>query len=263
MLSNYNQYDYKKEFWDSGMREYEHRIEFNLIQRLLTKNKIRQAHIADIGCGFGRLFPAYEPFANSFTLVDYSSSMLDQARSTIKTKCPIEFIEGNALQLPIKDHQMDVTISIRTLHHLQEYETFFASLYRITKPNGLVIFEIPNYRHIKNIIRYMLLNGPSPFKKTISQLGDRFVNYHPSLIYDALPSAGLQLIQKVNLSFFRSTFFKDTIPTNYLVRLDEWAQSSLSWTDLTPSIYCVCKTMLASSNKNSDKSAGYIMPTLA
>jgi len=263
MLSNYNQYDYKKEFWDSGSREYEHRVETKLIKRLLQQYQIKKAHIADIGCGFGRLFPAYEPFGNSFTLVDYSSSMLDQAKSTIHTKFPIEFIEGNALQLPIQDHQMDVTISIRTLHHLQEYEAFFSSLHRITKPNGLVIFEIPNYRHIKNMIRYMLLNGPSPFKKSITQLGDRFVNYHPSLIYNVLPATGLQLMQKVNLSFFRSSVIKKTVPTDWLVYLDEIGQHSLSWTDLTPSIYCVCRAMLPTAEKEKSTNSGCVAPTPA
>jgi len=243
--SNYDQYDYKTSFWGGGKRDYEHGVEMRLIQELLHRHGVRGAHIGDIGCGFGRLFPAYEPFAQSLTLLDYSHEMLAQAQAGIHTKKTVRFIQGNALQIPLPDAHLDVCLSIRTLHHLEEYDVFLSELRRVTKPGGLVIFEIPNYRHIKNMVGYWLGRGESPFRMGVTRLGDRFVNFHPHLIYRTLPTVGLGRIETVNASFFRSEWLKRTIPTQWLIGLDRMAQRALSWTDLTPSIYCVCRPMVS------------------
>ncbi|NDD67197.1 class I SAM-dependent methyltransferase [bacterium] len=242
--SNYDHYDYKSSFWGNGKRAYEHGVESRLIQNLLSRHGVKGAHIGDIGCGFGRLFPSYEPFAQSVTLLDYSHDMLAQARASIQTKKPIQFVQGNALSIPLPDAELDACISIRTLHHLEEYDVFLSELCRVTKPGGLVIFEIPNYRHIKNIVLYALGRAENPFQHRIHQLGNRFVNFHPDLIYRTLERVGLQRIETVNGSFFRSEWVKRTVPTPWLIRLDQVAQRCLSWTDLTPSIYCVCRPMV-------------------
>lgn len=251
-LSNYDCYDYKASFWGDGKRDYEHAVETRLIQDVLTRHGVKGAHIGDIGCGFGRLFPAYEPFAGSVTLLDYSHDMLAQAQSTIQTNKPVQFVQGNALRIPLPDAHFDATVSIRTLHHLEEYDVFLSELRRVTKPGGLVVFEIPNYRHIKNIVLYALGRASDPFEPTIHRLGDRFVNFHPHLIYGALPGVGLACVETINASFFRSTWLKRTLPTRWLVGLDRMAQRALSWTDLTPSIYCVCRPMLPAQSPGHD-----------
>jgi SAM-dependent methyltransferase len=135
---------------------------------------------------------------------------------------------------------VDAIISIRTLHHLPDYPRFIAELHRLLRPGGIVIFEIPNFCHWVNIGRFLMGKQKNPFLKTVTPVGS-FSNFHPQLIYDAVKSQGFTTLEKVNTSFFRSGILKKKVSPDTLANWDLALQGVLSWTDLTPSIYLVCK----------------------
>ena len=51
VVSDYNGYDYKKDFWENTGREYEDQADRMAIRKLLPK---RMEKFADIGGGYGR-----------------------------------------------------------------------------------------------------------------------------------------------------------------------------------------------------------------
>lgn len=239
-VCDYAGYDYKKKFWDEVDRRYENICEHRTISLLLEKHGVRDAHIMDLGCGFGRLFDAYKPYGSKFTLLDYATNMLEQAQERLGRHAEITFIQGDAREVPLPDATVDAIISVRTLHHLPDYHRFIGELHRLLTPGGLVIFEIPNFRHWVNIIKFLIGQQKNPFSRTIHSVGS-FSNFHPQMIYDAVNAQGLEIVDKVNTSFFRSKLLKKYIHPDTLTEWDLALQKWVSWMDLTPSIYLVCR----------------------
>ena len=68
VISDYNGYDYKKEFWEDVDREYEDQADRMEIRKLLPK---RMNKFADIGGGYGRLAGEYLKRAHKIYLFDY------------------------------------------------------------------------------------------------------------------------------------------------------------------------------------------------
>src|SRR5690625_465428 len=75
------------------------------------------------------------------TGLDFSQNMLKvaqekQAENDLKQ---LEFIQGNAMQLPFPDHSFDyVTIGFG-LRNVPDYETVLQEMYRVVKPGGKVV----------------------------------------------------------------------------------------------------------------------------
>ncbi len=240
-VTDYAGYDYKKEFWDDVDRRYEDLCEKQTLASLFKAYRINDASVLDLGCGFGRLFDTYRSHGQSFTLLDYASNMLAQAKDRLGHRSDVRFIQGNALDLPLEASQFDLIVSIRTLHHLPDYRQFISELYRVARPGALVVFEIPNFRHILNIVRFLIGRQKNPFVKTVTPIRAGFVNFHPATIYKAVVDQGFSVLETRNVSFFRSKVFKRVISPDRLAAWDLCLQRVLSWMDLTPSIYVVCR----------------------
>ena len=73
--------------------------------------------------------------------LDFSENMLKVARDKIETmNLPqLEFIHGNAMELPFADNSFDyVTIGFG-LRNVPDYMTVLKEMYRVLKPNGIVV----------------------------------------------------------------------------------------------------------------------------
>ena len=240
MVSNYDNYDYKKEFWEKSNRKYEHIIEHNTLQRCLKKIDKKSNVLMDAGCGFGRLFHSYSDFAKEFILCDFSQDMLDQAKKEIKTTAPIHFKKQDLMKLTLEPNTIDIVISVRALHHMNHPERFFSSINRVINPNGYFIIELPNQRHLLNIIKYILGRiKQNPFNKKPMKLGENFFNFHLNYLKETMLSYNFSYIHSYSTSFFRNKWFKKLIPINVLIKLDRIFQSIFSWSALTPSQFCI------------------------
>jgi 2-polyprenyl-6-hydroxyphenyl methylase/3-demethylubiquinone-9 3-methyltransferase len=241
-LSDYTGYDYRRDFWQRSDRRYEDLLERETLARLLTRYMPELASLMDLGCGFGRLTPVYAQRAAHIVLFDYAQNLLDQAKETWGSQSHFRFVQGDArVQAGIEDLSLDVVMSIRTLHHLPDYGRVFAQVFRVLRPGGVFIFEIPNKRHVINMLRFALGRQQNPFTAEPLQLGDAFFNYHPCEVLAALESAGFVVAEKVSISFFRSALLKRFVSPAVLVKMDRVLQHLLGWAWLTPSVYCVAR----------------------
>ena len=238
-ISNYQSYDYEKEFWTSN-REYENLSESNTIKHLIKKIKKPVHTIMDAGCGFGRLFDTYQEFGNQFILLDYSKDMLDSAKKRIKNS-QVEYVEGNLYDTQLNDKISDLIISIRTTHHLPDLDRLFKELHRISKRNGYLIIECPNKKHIKNIFKYYLgKQKNNPFDESALKLSDSFYNYNPKK-FENLIKRYFNIIDSKSGSFFRISILKKWIPTRVLTSIEKPLQLLLSRFYLTPSQIYLCE----------------------
>lgn len=244
-LSDYTGYDYRKDFWQRSDRRYEDLLEQATMARFFAKYLPPRGRVMDLGCGFGRLTPVYAPLASHVVLFDYAQHLLDQAKETWGRDPRFVFIQWDArVADAVKDADLDMVMSIRTLHHLPDYGRVFFQVFRTLKPGGIFVFEIPNKRHVLNVIRFFLGKQKNPFTAEPLQLGDAFFNYHPTEVLSALVSTGFVIQETVSLSFFRIGIFKRFLSPKMLVSMDRALQRVLGWAWITPSLYCVAKKPL-------------------
>src|SRR5947208_12325090 len=106
------------------------------VVRKLQPQLRSDARVLDVGCGTGDLsIELFENTAAQVTGIDFCGPMLKLA----KTKAPqLQFIEGDALNLPFAEASFDgLTIGF-ALRNLADIEQGLCELLRVLKPNGHV-----------------------------------------------------------------------------------------------------------------------------
>ena len=128
-------------------------------QRMFDLLDVRPgATLLDVGCGAGNdvqdLAKLVGP-SGRVVGMDSSATMIQQARArTAETQLPVEFLQGDAYQLPFEEHTFDGCQSSRVFKHLAEPERALAEMVRVARPGArivvaeadfdLVIVDIPD-----------------------------------------------------------------------------------------------------------------------
>ncbi|MBQ3263683.1 methyltransferase domain-containing protein [Candidatus Saccharibacteria bacterium] len=237
VISDYNGYDYKKDFWEDKDREYEDQADRMAIRRLLPK---RMEKFADIGGGYGRLANEYLKRAHKVYIFDYSKTELQQAKEIYGDK--IETKAGDIYKLPFRDNELDGLMMVRVTHHLKELDKAMAELYRVLKPGGVAVVEVANKRTLPKMARFITGRSKvNPFDKKVANYKeiakDGFYNYHPKYVEEIFARLGFKTERVLSVSNFRSKTLKKVIGTNRLVKMEETAQKTLAPIRFAPSIY--------------------------
>ena len=237
VISDYNGYDYKKEFWENVDREYEDQADRMAIRKLLPK---RMEKFADIGGGYGRLANEYLKRAHKVIIFDYSKSELKQAKDVYGDK--IKTRAGDIYDLPFKDGELDGLMMVRVTHHLKKMDKAMAELYRVLKPGGVAVIEVANKRTLPKMVRYATRRSKvNPFDKTVANYKeiskDGFYNYHPKYVEEIFDKTGFKTERVLSVSNFRSKKLKKLFGTQNLVKMEDKAQKALAPIRFAPSIY--------------------------
>jgi 2-polyprenyl-3-methyl-5-hydroxy-6-metoxy-1,4-benzoquinol methylase len=234
-VCDYNDYDYRTQFWSKANRTYEHQSEVTMVRRLIQNWATQHTHICDAGCGFGRLIPAYENLFEQYHLVDYAASMLNQIDSRFTATSGYHRYQQSLYDITLP-YPMDVIISIRTLHHLPDTERLLDHLYHQLSPNGILIMDIPNYYHIKQRLK-------RPFQKKLDRIkrSNQYYTYNTKKIIEIFKIKGFNIVCKRQMGLFRSHFLKKWVSPQWLMALDMVANWFFSQWDIGPSVYIVAK----------------------
>lgn len=237
VISDYNGYDYKTEFWEKADREYEDQADRMAIRKLLPK---RMEKFADIGGGYGRLANEYLKRARKVIIFDYSKSELEQAKEIYGDK--IETRAGDIYKLPFKDGELDGLMMIRVTHHLKYMDKAMNELYRVLKPGGVAVIEVANKRTLPKMMRFITGRSKvNPFDRKVANYKDiakdGFYNYHPKYIEDIFSKTGFKQERVLSVSNFRSKGLKKVFGTEKLVKMEDKAQKILAPVRFAPSIY--------------------------
>ena len=237
VISDYNGYDYKKEFWEDVDREYEDQADRMAINKLLPK---RMDKFADIGGGYGRLANEYLKRAHTVIIFDYSKSELEQAKEIYGDK--VETRAGDIYELPFRDEELDGLMMVRVTHHLKHLDKAVAELYRVLKPGGVAVIEVANKRTLPKMARYITGRSKvNPFDKKVANYKDiakdGFYNYHPKYVEEIFGKTGFKIEKVLSVSNFRSGTLKKLFGTKALVKMENLAQAPLASVRFAPSIY--------------------------
>jgi ubiquinone/menaquinone biosynthesis C-methylase UbiE len=249
MSAAYDTFDYPG-YWIG--RDYEHKSEIIALKAFLQKIK-RIKKILEVGAGFGRLMPSYSFRAKKIILTDPSAKTLKTAREAFGKRKNIKFIHSSLENLPSKvsPNSISLVIMIRVIHHIKDVDNAFKIIHQMISPNGYLIFEFANKKHVKARFKeylkgnFSFLADKSPrdirSQKSIKKGALPFMNFHPDKIKDILTQYNFEVIDKRSVSNIRSTFLKNIFSTDLLVSFEKILQKPLSYIDFGPSIFILAR----------------------
>ena len=132
-------------------------------------NPAKGMKILDIAAGPGSSSePLYKAGAEVVSL-DFSDGMLEQGR---KARPYLNFVKGDALKLPFKDNEFDVTTISFGLRNTKDYELALREALRVTKEGGrmvIVEFSTPTFPPFRKLyMNYLMKYLPKIAKRTAS-----------------------------------------------------------------------------------------------
>jgi ubiquinone/menaquinone biosynthesis C-methylase UbiE len=231
-ICDYEDSNYRTDFWEGRGRDYEDLAERIALRRLLPS---RGRRLLDIGAGFGRLATAYEGY-EQVILLDYSRSQLEYARQHLGDQRFL-YVAADIYRLPLATDAVDTVVMVRVLHHIADVPLAFAQIARTACAGGTFVLEFANKRHLKNILRYLVRRGVNPFDPQPYQFATLHYDFHPAWVAQQLWQAGFCPQEHLSVSLFRSPFFKRLFAANTLSHLDGALQRITAPLTLGPSIF--------------------------
>ena len=106
---------------------------------------IKDKRVLDLSCGDGYGSFMMSEYASSVLGVDISHEViLGAIKKYSSIKSNLDFQQSDATYLPLADNMFDVVVSFETIEHLLNQEGLLKEIYRVMKPEGLLIISSPN-----------------------------------------------------------------------------------------------------------------------
>lgn len=233
-ICDYEGSTYRTDFWEGGGREYEDLVERIALRSLLPP---AGARLLEVGAGFGRLAGLYTGY-DEVILLDYSTSMLREARERLGNDPRCCYIAANFYHLPFADGLVETVVMVRVLHHAQDVPAVLGEIARVVCAGGHFVLEYANKRHVKAILRYLLRRQDwNPFDRQPVEFVALNFDFHPAYVCQHLAQAGFEIQQERAVSTFRLPLLKQAVPPRVLATLDGLLQRPLAPLKPTPSVF--------------------------
>lgn len=101
--------------------------------------------VLDLGCGRGFYLKVLSSYWSDLKLygVDLNQDYLKTAKEILKGR-RVQLIKADATKLPFSDNFFDRIIASEILEHIKDDQKALSEIYRVLKPNGIVMMTVPN-----------------------------------------------------------------------------------------------------------------------
>jgi len=148
-----------EKFWDEKKEiEDVYSNSDRIIRQLESLEDVRGKYIMEIGAGSGRDgFRLVDAGAKVF-LLDYASSSLQVMKELSKKYDKQVFlVKGDAFHLPVKTDRLDVVFHQGLLEHFTNPQDILAENYRVLKPGGFALADVPQKYHPYTVVKHILI----------------------------------------------------------------------------------------------------------
>ncbi len=237
-IIDYEGSHYRTDFWEGQGREYEDLAERAALRRLLPP----QGHtLLEAGAGFGRLASLYAGYRRVI-LVDYSLSLLQEARQLWGHDDRFVFVAASIYAMPFADNLVDALVMVRVMHHLHSPALALDEIARIVQGGKVFVLEYANKRNLKSMARYALRRQSwSPFDHQPYEFVQLNYDFHPAWMDRRLRQAGFGKERELAISSFRLPALKSRVPAPWLARLDGVLAAPAAALKLAPSVMVRCR----------------------
>lgn len=176
-------------------------LAYDSFNRLLMKmHPLYKGALYDLGCGERPYEEFFLQFASSYVGVDWGST-LHQLKADV--------VADLNQSLPLGDEVADTVVSLSVLEHLSEPSVMLRESYRILKPGGHLVLQVPWQWRIHE----------EPYD---------FFRYSPFGLKHLMQKAGFEKIEIApQAGFFSMWFLKFNYFTNRLIRGPRWLRGLL------------------------------------
>lgn len=100
--------------------------------------------VLDIACGEGYGSAMLAHRARSVKGVDIAGDAVAHASATYQGIHGLEFMQGDAAEIPLDDNSVDVVVSFETIEHHDRHREMLSEIRRVLRPDGLLVISSPN-----------------------------------------------------------------------------------------------------------------------
>ena len=119
------------------------------LQQLKATLKHPQPTILEIGCATGFMLKEIYAMFPQATVI--GSDVVYDPLLKLAGQLPIPLLRFDLLQCPLPDNSIDAIVCLNVLEHIEDDQAALDQIYRILKPGGVFIIEVPAGPHLYDI----------------------------------------------------------------------------------------------------------------
>ncbi len=153
-----------KQHWENFWQEKSNLHEvYDNAERLTSQIKRVSAplsgkKILEVGAGTGRDSLILCDEGAEVTVLDYADNSLLLMKQLFSSRVQkVELIKGDAFHLPIKNNYFDLVFHQGLLEHFKDPQPILNENFRVLKPGGLVLVDVPQKYHVYTLIKHILI----------------------------------------------------------------------------------------------------------
>ncbi len=120
------------------------------ISCLMGRRPSLRGNFLDLGSGTGAAIQLVkEKFDVQTYAVDYTEKLMD----LIEQK--VDVVDLNHGKLPYEDNFFDAVLFTEVIEHLENHRSILKEIYRVVKPDGVLVMSTPNILNLKSRVRFL------------------------------------------------------------------------------------------------------------
>jgi len=151
--------DHWEKFWKDKERiEEVYSNDDRIYLNLCKVTAVANTKILEVGAGSGRDSFQFARENATVYVLDYSSQALRIVKNlNVQNERGVHLIQGDARLIPIPDETLDIVFHQGLLEHFKDPMPLLNEQFRVLKPGGLVLLDVPQRYHFYTIIKHILI----------------------------------------------------------------------------------------------------------